>query len=156
LVVVVLADHGSRYVGKVYNDQWMMERGFLEVKTFKDIVSSRGSKRLVTIEPTNTVSEAVELMKKYDIEQIPVINGEGMIGAVSEGGLFQKMFTNPEIKSATVTSVMEPAYPLVSFDTPVERLGKLITKGNGAVMAKDESGSLHIVTKYDVLQTLAK
>jgi cystathionine beta-synthase len=156
LVVVVLADHGSRYVGKVYNDQWMMERGFLEVKTFKDIVSSRGSKRLVTIEPTNTVSEAVELMKKYDIEQIPVINGEGMIGAVSEGGLFQKMFANPEIKSATVTSVMEPAYPLVSFDTPVERLGKLITKGNGAVMAKDESGSLHIVTKYDVLQTLAK
>jgi len=156
LVVVVFCDHGSRYIGKVYNDQWMMERGFLEVKTFKDIVSGRVSKRLITIEPQSTVAEAVELMKKYDIEQIPVMNGEGLIGAVSEGGLFQKIFSNPEIKTATVKSVMEPAYPVVSYDTPVERLGSLITKGNGAVMAKDDSGNLHIVTKYDVLQSLAK
>ncbi len=156
LVVIVFHDHGSRYVGKVYNDQWMMERGFLDVKTFKDIVSGRAAKRLVTIDPTKTVGDAVELMKKYDIEQIPVMNGEGLIGAVSEGGLFQKIFSNPEIKNETVKSVMEPAYPIVSFDTPVERLGGLITKGNGAVMAKDDSGKYHIVTKYDVLQSLAK
>ena len=156
VVVVVFHDHGSRYVGKVYNDQWMMERGFLDVKTFKDIVSGRATKRLVTIAPTHTVAEAVELMKKYDIEQIPVLNNGELLGAVSEGGLFQKIFSNPEIKNETVESVMEPAYPLVSFDTPVERLGGLITKGNGAVLAKDETGSLHIVTKYDVIQSLAK
>ncbi len=95
-------------------------------------------------------------MKKYDIEHIPVMNGHGLVGAVSEGGLFHKIFSNPEIKNETVESVMEPAYPIVSFDTPVERLGSLITKGNGAVMAKDESGNLHIVTKYDVIQSLAK
>jgi cystathionine beta-synthase len=134
----------------------MMERGFFEVKTFKDIVNGRGSKRLLTIEPTQTVSDAVELMRKYDIEQIPVMNGEGMVGAVSEGGLFKKIFSNPEIKTETVESVMEPAYPLVSYDTPIERLGGLITKGNGAVLAKDESGNYHIVTKYDVIQSLAK
>jgi cystathionine beta-synthase len=156
LVVVILPDHGSRYVGKVYNDQWMMERGFLEVKTFKDIVTGRGRKQLITVQPHNTVAEAVELMKKYDIEQIPVIKADELVGAVSEGGLFKILFSNPEIKSTTVESVMEPTYPLVSFDTPVERLGGLITKGNGAVMAKDESGNLHIVTKYDVLQSLAK
>jgi cystathionine beta-synthase len=156
VVVVVFCDHGSRYVGKVYNDQWMMERGFLEVKTFRDIVSSRATKRLVTIQPENTVAEAVELMKKYDIEQIPVMNGDGMIGAVSEGGLFQKVFSNPEIKTSTVKEVMEAAYPVVSYDTPVERIGSLITKGNGAVMAKDETGSFYIVTKYDVIQSLAK
>ena len=156
VVVVIFHDHGSRYVGKVYNDQWMMERGFLDVKTFKDIVSGRATKRLVTIEPQHTVADAVELMKKYDIEQIPVMNGDGLIGAVSEGGLFKKIFSNPEIKNETVASVMEPAYPIVSFDTPVERLGSLINKDNGAVMAKDESGNLHIVTKYDVIQSLAK
>ena len=156
VVVVIFHDHGSRYVGKIYNDQWMMERGFLDVKTFKDIVSGRATKRLVTIEPHHTVADAVELMKKYDIEQIPVMNGDGLIGAVSEGGLFKKIFSNPEIKNETVASVMEPAYPIVSFDTPVERLGSLINKDNGAVMAKDESGNLHIVTKYDVIQSLAK
>jgi cystathionine beta-synthase len=156
LVVVIFNDHGSRYIAKLYNDQWMMERGFLDVKTFKDIVSGRVTKRLVTIEPKSTVADAVELMRKYDIEQIPVMNGEGIVGAVSEGGLFQKIFSNPEIKTATVESVMEAPYPMVSFDTPVERLGGLITKGNGAVLAKDDSGYYHIVTKYDVIQSLAK
>ncbi len=156
LVVVIFCDHGSRYVAKLYNDQWMMERGFMDVKTFKDIVSGRVSKRLVTIEPHSTVADAVNLMKKYEIEQIPVMNDEGIVGAVSEGGLFQKIFSNPEIKSASVESVMETAFPVVSFDTPVERLGSLITKGNGAVLAKDDSGNYHIVTKYDVIQSLAK
>ena len=70
--------------------------------------------------------------------------------------MFQKIFTNPELKTSTIESVMEQAYPLVSFDTPVERLGGMITKDNGAVLAKDESGNLHIVTKYDVIQSLTK
>jgi cystathionine beta-synthase len=156
LVVCILHDHGSRYVAKIYNDQWMMERGFLDVKTFKDIVNARTGKKLVTIQPAHTVADAVELMKKFDIEQIPVMNGNGIIGSVSENGLFQKVFSNPEIKNATVESVMEPAYPVVAFDTPVERLGNLITKENGAVLAKDEKGDYHIVTKYDVIQSLAK
>ncbi len=156
VVVVVFCDHGSRYVGKVYNDQWMMERGFLDVKTFKDIVNGRSAKRLVTISPDNSVSEAVELMKKYDIEHIPVMNGEGPLGAVSENGLFQKIFNDPELKNCTIEKVMEKPYPVISFDTPVERIGSLINKENGAVLAKDDKGDFHIVTKYDVIQSLAK
>jgi cystathionine beta-synthase len=156
VVVCIFHDHGSRYVGKIYNDQWMMERGFLDVKTFKDIISGRAGKKLITVEPTHTVAEAVELMKKYDIDQVPVMNGNGPIGALSENGLFKKVFSNPELKNATVESVIEPAYPVVDFDTPVERLGSLITKENGAVLAKDEKGDYHIVTRYDVIQSLAK
>lgn len=156
LVVVIFHDHGSRYVAKVYNDQWMMERGFLDVKTFKDIINGRGSKRLITVEPSHTVAETVELMKKYDIEHIPVMNGNGPVGAVSENGLFQKVFNNPDIRNEKVESVMEKPFPIVSFDTPVEKLSSLISKENGAVLAKDEKGDYHIVTKYDVLQSLAK
>ena len=156
LVVCIFHDHGSRYVAKIYNDQWMMERGFLDVKTFKDIINSRTGKKLVTINPTQTVAEAVELMKKYDIENIPVMNGNGPVGAISETGLFQKVFDHPELKEESVESIMEKAYPVVEFDTPVERLGSLINKGNGAVLAKDEKGDYHIVTKYDVIQSLAK
>ncbi len=154
VVVCLFHDHGSRYVGKIYNDQWMIERGFLDVKTFRDVVTSRGTKRLITVEPSQTVLEAVELMKKYDIEQIPVINGNGPLGAISEGGLFQKIFDNPEIKNSKVEEVLEPSFPVVSFDTPLERLSHLINKENGAVMAKDEAGNYHIVTKYDVIQAL--
>src|SRR6476660_6560978 len=156
LVVCIFHDHGSRYVAKIYNDQWMIERGFLDVKTFKDIISGRGAQKLVAIEPGRTVSEAVELMKKYDIEHIPVMNHNGPIGAISESGLFQKIFDNPEIKHSKIESVLEPSYPIVDFDTPVEKLSSLINKENGAVLAKDEAGSFHIVTKYDVIQALGK
>ena len=156
LVVCIFHDHGSRYVGKIYNDQWMMERGFLDVKSFKDIVSTRDGKKLVTIKPTQTVSEAVDMMKKFDIENIPVMNGNGPVGSVSETGLFQKMFNTKDLQDATIETVMEAAYPIVEFDTPVERLGSLINKGNGAVLAKDDKGDFHIVTKYDVIQSLAK
>jgi cystathionine beta-synthase len=164
IVVVVFCDHGSRYVAKVYNDQWMMERGFLDVKTFKDLVGGRGTKRLVTIEPKQTVAEVIELMKKYDIENIPVMNasqngdglGEGIVGSLSESGLFRKILSNPEIKNQQVQSVMEKAYPIVPFDTPVERLSNLISKETGAVLSKDDSGNYHIVTKYDIIQSLVK
>jgi cystathionine beta-synthase len=156
IVVAILHDHGSRYVSKIYNDQWMAERGFFDVKTFKDVVNARGKKRLVSIEPTQSVSDAVDLMKKYDIEHIPVTDAGGnIIGSVSEGGLFQKVFTNPEIKTAKIEQVLEKAFPVVQFDTPVEKLSSLINKENGAVLAKDESGNYQIVTKYDVLQALA-
>jgi cystathionine beta-synthase len=157
VVVLIFHDHGSRYVGKIYNDQWMMERGFLEVKTFKDIINGRRSgQKLVSVTPQQTVADAVALMKKYDIEHIPVMNGTGIIGSISENGLFQKVFSNPDIKNALVETVIEPAFPLVEFNTPVEKLKTLINKENGAVLSKDDSGNFHIVTKYDVLDALSK
>jgi cystathionine beta-synthase len=155
LVVLILHDHGSRYVAKVYNDQWMAERGFFEVKTFKDVVNARGKQPIITIEPTQSVSEAVDLMKQYDIEHIPVVKDDNIIGSVSEGGLFRRVFNNPEIKTEKIEKIMDHCFPVVEFETPIERLGTLINKDNGAVLAKDESGNYQIITKYDVIQALA-
>ena len=156
VVVCIFHDHGSRYVGKIYNDEWMMERGFLDVKTFKDIVSGRAGQKLITVSPDHLIAEAVALMKKYDIEHIPVMDAHTIVGSLSENGLFQQIFTNPDIKNQSVQSVMEPSYPVVDFLTPVEKLGTLINQKNGAVIAKDEKGDHHIVTKYDVIQSLTK
>ncbi len=156
VVVCIFHDHGSRYVGKVYNDQWMMERGFLDVKTFKDVVGGRGTQRLISLTSNDTVATAIELMKKYDIENIPVLENGNNIGAISEGGLFDKILNNPDIKTQTVGSVLEKPYPEVAFETPVERLSSFITRENGAVLSKDESGSYHIVTRYDIIQSLSK
>jgi len=157
MVVLIFHDHGSRYVAKIYNDQWMMERGFLDVKTFKDIVNGRATQqKLVHVEPQHSVSEAVALMKKYDIEHLPVMKEAAIVGSISENGLFQKVFSNPDIKNASVSSVIEPPFPLVEFTTPVEKLSTLINKENGAVLSKDDTGNYHIVTKYDVLNALSK
>ena len=156
VVVLIFHDHGSRYVGKVYNDEWMLERGFLEMKTFKDLINGRGSQKLITVNPQQTVVEAIDLMKKYDIENIPVVSDGNSIGAISESGLFNKILSDSNVKFQTVESVMEKTYPEVSFDTPVERLSAFINKENGAVLSKDETGAFHIVTKYDIIQSLTR
>ncbi|MBX2925933.1 MAG: pyridoxal-phosphate dependent enzyme [Chitinophagaceae bacterium] len=156
LVVCIFHDHGSRYIAKIYNDQWMLERGFLEIKTFKDIVTGKDRQRIVTASPTQTVAEVFELMKKYDIENIPIVENGVQTGSISESGLFNKLFQSPDIKHQQVSSIAEKPYPEVSYDTPVERLSKLITKDNGAILSKDESGVFHIITKYDIIQSITK
>lgn len=156
VVVCIFHDHGSRYIGKIYNDQWMIERGFLEVKTFKDLISGRGTQKLLELASTDIVSTAIAMMKKYEIENIPVIDKGVNVGAISEGGLFDKLLSDPGIVSKTVGEVMESVYPEVAFDTPVERLSNFINKDNGAVLSKDEGGTYHIVTKYDIIQSLTK
>jgi cystathionine beta-synthase len=156
VVVCIFHDHGSRYIGKVYNDEWMMERGFLDVNTFKDIINGRKSQKLISLTTDQTVMEAIHLMKKFDIENIPVFENGIIVGAISESGLFNKMLVNSEIKTHLVKDVLENPYPEVSFDTPVERLSNFINKENGAVMSKDDSGLYQIVTKYDIIQSLSK
>ena len=156
MAVCIFHDHGSRYVGKIYNDQWMMERGFLEVKTFKDIVASRGQKqKLIVVTPDQPIADAVGLMKKYEIEHIPVMHGNELIGSISENGIFQKMFSDNNFSKEMIGNVLENAYPMVDYNSPVEKISKLISKENGAVLSKDETGTLHIITKYDILQALA-
>jgi len=157
LVVCIFHDHGSRYVGKVYNDQWMMERGFLEVKSFKDIVQARSSKeKLVVVNPNQTVAEAVALMQKYNIEHLPVMDKNVSVGSISENGLFQKLFLNAEIKQEKIKNIMEQPFPLVDYNAPLERISLLISKEIGAVLALDETGNYQIVTKYDLLHSLTK
>src|SRR5690606_31043404 len=117
LVVVVFHDHGSRYVGKIYNDEWMLERGFLDVKTVKDLINGLGPRRLVTIEANDTVGTAIDLMKKYDIEQIPVVGENGEFrGSITQVGLFKKIVEIPDLKDQPVQSVMEAAIPVVSME----------------------------------------
>lgn len=156
VVVVIFHDHGSRYVGKIYNDQWMLERGFLDVKTVKDVVNGRRNQPLVTISADEKVSEAIARMKKYDIEHIPVEQGGDIIGSISENGLFNRLIDDANLKDALIRQVMQSPFPLVSQDTPIEKLSVYINRENGAVLTKDDSGNHHIVTKYDIIQALGR
>lgn len=156
LVVVIFHDHGSRYVGKIYNDEWMLDRGFLEVKTVADLLGGLGRRRLVTIDEDAKVSQAFDLMKKYDIEQIPVMKEGVLTGSVTQVGLFKRMMDNHDVKDFNVADVMEHALPIVELGMQLDRLSNYINKDNGAVLAQDESGQYHILTKYDIINALSK
>jgi len=147
-------DHFEQVTDK---DGAVMARRIAKEETFKDIISSRGAKqKLIAVQTHQTVSDAVTLMQKYEIEHIPVMNENEIVGSISENGLFQKIFKEPEVKNASIQSVLEKAYPLVEFNSPLEKISTLINKENGAVLSKDEGGNYHIITKYDILQSLTK
>lgn len=157
LVVVIFHDHGSRYVGKVYNDEWMLQRGFLDVNSVQDLINGVGRRRLVTVTPDDTIQQAINLIEKYDIEQLPVMQDGTLHGSVSQHGLFKKLLKNTEIKNETVGQHMESPLPVVAPNTPLDRLTSYINAENGAVLVKDEAnGDYQIVTKYDILNALSK
>ncbi len=156
VVVVIFHDHGSRYVAKVYNDEWMLDRGFLEVRTVGDLIGGLGRRRLVTISQEAKVMDALELMKKYDIEHLPVVEGLDMKGSVSQGSLFKKLIEQADVRDQLVADVMDKPLPVVSMDTALERLTHYINKDNGAVLTRDDSGQYSILTKYDILNAFSK
>ncbi|MBE2289521.1 MAG: pyridoxal-phosphate dependent enzyme [Chitinophagaceae bacterium] len=156
VVVVIFHDHGSRYVAKVYNDEWMLDRGFLEVDTVGDLMNGLGRRRLVTIDQDAKVMDALDLMKKYDIEHVPVMHGVEMTGSISQGSLFKKLIEQADVRDMLVADVMDKPLPVVSRDTPLERLTSYINKDNGAVLTRDDSGQYSILTKYDILNAFSK
>lgn len=155
-VVLIFHDHGSRYVGKIYNDEWMLERGFLDVKTVKDLISGLGRRRLITIDKNETLGEAVNLMKKYDIEQIPVSDNLELIGTITQTGLFKRFMDMPNVTSQLVLDAIEPMMSIVPITTPIDKLNQFINKANNSVLVKDDSGQYHILTQYDVLSAFSK
>ncbi len=156
LVVVIFHDHGSRYVGKVYNDEWMLQRGFLDVNTVQDLIGGLGRRRLLTLAKDQKVSEAMEVMKKYDVEQLPVLEDGEMVGAITQAGLFKKMLQHADLPEKTVADVLEAPLPVVPMDMPIDRLGSTLGKDLGAVLTRDDSGEYYIITQFDVLDALSK
>lgn len=156
VVVVIFHDHGSRYVGKIYNDEWMMDRGFLEVATVGDLINGLGRRRLVTIAHDAKVMDALELMKKYDIEHLPVMSGLEMAGSISQGSLFKRLIEQADVRDMLVADVMDKPLPVVERDMALERLTSFINKDNGAVLTRDDSGQYSILTKYDILNAYSK
>jgi cystathionine beta-synthase len=156
VVVVLFHDSGSRYVGKIFNDDWMRERGFLDEELTKaiDLIQSHLDKPLVIVRTEELVSHAIERMKKYNISQIPVIDTTGFVGSVDEADLFRSYIADKDIADKPIKEVMGKAYPIVSANTPIEEVSKLITRDNQAVLVQLENGKHHIITKHDIISSI--
>ena len=156
VVVVLFHDHGSRYVGKMFNDEWMRERGFIEdeLTSAADIVSSHSERPLITVKTEELVSHAIERMKKYKISQIPVEDSNGFVGAIDEADLLRKYIENKDISDLPIKEVMHKPFPIVEKHTPIEAISKLIHRDNNAVLVKLDENNYQIITKYDIISAL--
>jgi cystathionine beta-synthase len=156
VVVVVIHDHGSRYVGKIYNDDWMRERGFLEEElSVRDLLRKKGKQDFIAIHKDQKVGEALELMRQHDISQMPVVEKDEIVGSLTESNLLNYLLDNPtENGQATVHNIMGEAFPMVDEDIKLSQLRMFINKKINAVLVKDKAGKMHIVTQYDILQAM--
>jgi cystathionine beta-synthase len=156
VVVVLFHDSGSRYVGKMFNDDWMRERGFLDEEFTKaeDVIKDHIDKPLVIVRTEELVSHAIERMRKYKISQIPVIDTTGFVGSVDETDLFQHYVSDKSVAEKPIKDVMGAPYPIVSAGTSIEEVSKLINKDNQAVLVDLGNGKKHIITKYDIIGSI--
>lgn len=156
--VIIFHDHGSRYLAKIFNDDWMRERGFLSYTKPRaiDIIQHHKHLKLITIQAHQSVKEALLIFQKYDISQIPVVENNQFVGSLTDNVLYQHIIDNPDLKNARVKEVMQPPFPIVDVQTSLDEIARLINKDNNAVLTKDFLGDYHIITKYDIIQAISE
>ena len=157
VVVVLFHDHGSRYVGKIFNDDWMRERGFLdeEFKTAGELVAQHRNTPLVTLYAEELVSHAIAAMRKFSISQIPVMKDGKFVGSIDDSNVYQLLVENPELRNAPISTIMNAAFPVVKATTHLDELCKLINKNTPAVLVEMPEGGYHIVTRYDIISAMS-
>lgn len=159
VVVVIFHDHGTRYLGKMFNDDWLRERGFLENKKAKyaiDLVEKHRELKLITANENEAIADVCNTLNKYGISQIPVVNDKNeFVGSISDNQLFSCLLNQDNIKSNTISSIMQSPFPMIAANASIEEVSKLITKENSAVLVTDMGGNTHIITKYDIIDAIA-
>ncbi len=156
VVVVLFHDHGSRYVGKMFNDDWMRERGFLaeDITTAGDLVAKHKGTPLVTLFAEELVSHAIDRMRKFGISQIPVMRDGKFVGAVNDNHIYQLLIEQPELRDTAVATIMDTPFPVVKEDATIEQISKLIDKDTHAVLVELNDGEHHIVTRHDLIAAI--
>lgn len=157
MVVVIFHDHGSRYVAKVYNDDWMRDRGFLdEEPRVKDLLRKMQGQQLHTVSKKDSVKVAFEIMRDNDISQLPVMDHGKVIGSVTESRVLNFLLEDPDQHAEKpVSDIMSDPFPAVDSDLSINKLQKLFTKTTPAVIAKDRSDRLFLLTRIDLLEMLS-
>ncbi len=160
IMVVILPDHGTRYLAKIYNDDWMSDHGFLEERRFataRDIITHKaGNGSLYSIPKDMAVEEAIKIMNKQGISQIPVVDQEDFVGSLIDSHVLNKLIDNPELKQRPVSEVMDESFQFVGLDNTIDVLSSLIDSHHKALLVRDEQDRVHIITQHDLLMAMSE
>jgi len=159
VVVVIFHDHGTRYLGKIFNDEWMRKMGYFDKKGFTaaDIVASRKNVELITIDKKDTIAQAMKLIIENNYSQLPVTSDNRIVGSIYEKLVFDRILNDSESKNDTVESIMKEALPFVDISTSIETLAKMVSDDIEAVLVKDfKQDKNYIITKFDIADIMSK
>ncbi|CAN5519180.1 cystathionine beta-synthase [soil metagenome] len=169
MVVVVLPDSGRGYLSKMYNDDWMRENGFLPrfrgPKRIGDLVAHYGSRvpDVVWVSADDSVERAIEILREHDISQLPVVRTtssdqieiHSIVGSIQERTLLDRLYENPDVLNAKVTSIMDGPFTLVDASEEIERIFPLISSGSPAVLVQSNGILVGVITRADLLEFAA-
>ena len=158
VVVVIFHDHGTRYLGKMFNDEWMREKGYFDKKGLiaKDLVASQKGE-LIALESSDTIENAIKVMEKNDYSQLPITTEKRITGSLNQNDIYKAIIKNPDVKTKPVSSIMKPAFPFVDISTPIDALSTMLSDDHEAVLVRDfKVDKTYIITRSDVLNALAR
>jgi len=160
VLVIILPDHGTRYLGKVYSDSWMKDHGFLEERdyaTARDIISTFDQNRsMLHVDVSTTVSDAVSQLTHANVSQAPVTDSGTFVGSLIDSKLLAMIIDNPSIKETPVSEVMGSPFQIVPKDTTLDVLASIINRDNPAVLVPDGGDKMRIITQHDVLKAVTE
>jgi cystathionine beta-synthase len=155
----VLCDTGERYLSKLYDDAWMRENQMLETEhvTVEFLLAQRPAQipPLVSVAPSASIRQALNLMSTYGISQVPVIAGNDCVGSVTEGPVIARALADAQLLERSVAEVMQPPFPVVDATLPFERLNTLLSHETQAALVRKEGLLIGLVTRYDVLRQVS-
>lgn len=160
VVVVLLPDSGSRYVSKIYNDDWMNGHGFLdETTTMKalDVLNRKPERKtaLVTVDQADSLRSAVVLMQQEGISQLPVTDGGRLVGSLTELRILNRLLENPANQDAPVGQIMDAPFPVITPDVRLDHISKLLNKSASAVIVMLSDNRSDILTRSDLMHVLS-
>ena len=158
MMVVLLPDHGTRYLSKVYNDMWMKDHGFLEERTYgtaREIIAKRNGKdSLFTVSKSSTIGEAIKILNREGVDQMPVTEANEFVGSVTTTSLIEKIIYDPTLKDKSVGEIMDKPMQVVALDSTLDVLSSLLNRNNRALLVRDEQERAHIITQHDILRAI--
>lgn len=157
VVVVIFHDHGTRYLGKMFNDEWMRDRGFLNTDelTVRSLIITGSIQQAKGIKASENIHEVFTFLSDNDISQAPVYDEKGnQVGSITDTHLYAELVKNPELKNKTIDAIMQSPFRYVTQEETVKALSSMITKENSALLVKDAMNQEYIITRQDIINSI--
>ena len=160
IVVVIFPDSGRGYMSKIFNDEWMIANGFIaEGKrraTVGDVLRSKTpAPPLITVAETDTVKTALDLLRRYEISQLPVVRGKELVGSVNDIAVMQAVFDRADILHKPVSEVMGRPFPALEAFEEIDHAYKLMTLANAAIVVTDGGDPIGVLARQDIISYLS-
>jgi cystathionine beta-synthase len=160
VVVVMMPDSGRGYMSKIFNDEWMVANGFLaEDKrgaTVGDVLRSKEPlPPLITVQDDDVVKNALDLLRRYEISQLPVLQGTQIVGSINDVAVMQAVFDRSDLLHKSVRAVLGRPFPALDRNVEIDRAYKLLTLANSAILVTDAAQPVGVLTRQDIISYLS-